>query len=206
MSVKDGLSAISNDVLADVQKEAEEILLSAKNDAKQALKTAKQQADKNYQRVINQEAVKTEAEKRRIISVTEVEMRNCLLQVKEELVDAAFEKTLLKLKEFASSDEYHRYLLKLIREVAKEMNQKSLVIQVNARDKAWLTEEELGQVSKKLKCVLKILDQTGDFIGGFKTQTLDGKIAYDNTIDNKFEELKPQLRVELAKIMFKEES
>jgi len=206
LSIKDGLSAIANDVLADVQKEAEAKLVAAKNDAKEALKAAKQQADKNYQAVVNQESIRAEAEKRRITSVTEVEVRNYLLQAKEELVDAAFEKTLSKLKEFAVSDEYHRYLIKRIHEVSKELNQKSLVMQVNARDKAWLTEEELSQLSKKLKCELKILDQTGDFIGGFKTQTEDGKIAYDSTIDSKFNELKPQLRVELAKVMFKEES
>jgi len=206
LSIKDGLTAISNDVLADVQKEAEALVLTARDNAKEALKSAKQQADKNYQNVINQAAGRAEAEKRRIASVTEVEMRNYLLQTKEELVDAAFEKTLLKLEEFATSEEYHRYLLKLIREVAKGLSQKSLVIQVNARDKAWLTEEELDSISKKLKCQLKILDQTGDFIGGFKTQTLDGKIAYDSTIDNKFNELKPQLRVEIAKILFREES
>jgi vacuolar-type H+-ATPase subunit E/Vma4 len=90
--------------------------------------------------------------------------------------------------------------------VAKQLEQKSLVIQVNAKDKEWLTQEELDRISQKLNCELKLLDETGDFIGGFKTQTVDGKLTYDSTIDNKLSELKPQLRVELAKIMFKEET
>ena len=205
MSVKEGLSAISNEVLADVQKEAEAIVLTAKNDAKEALKQAKQQADKNYQTVLNQAAARAEAEKRRIASITEVEMRNFLLQAKEELVDAAFEKALVRLKEYVATEGYHRYLLKLLREVAKQLGQKSLVIQLNVKDKEWLTQDELNRLSKKINCELKILDETGDFIGGFKTQTVDGKITYDSTIDNKLTELKPQLRVELAKIMFKEE-
>jgi vacuolar-type H+-ATPase subunit E/Vma4 len=51
-----------------------------------------------------------------------------------------------------------------------------------------------------------LLDETGDFIGGPKAQTLDGKLTFDGTIDNKLNELKPLLRVELAKIMFKEET
>ena len=206
MSVKEGLPAIASEVLAEVQKEAESIVLTAKNDAKEALKAAKQQADKNYQSVLNQAVARAEAEKRRIASVTEVEMRNFLLEAKEELVDAAFDKALVKLKEFAATVEYRRYLLKLIREVAKGLGQKSLVIQVNAKDKAWLTQGDLDRISKKLNCELKLLDETEDFIGGFKTQTADGKITCDSTIDNKLYELKPQLRVELAKIMFKEEN
>ena len=49
MSVKDGLSAIANEVLEDVQKEAEAIILAAEKEAKETLKTAKKQADQNYQ-------------------------------------------------------------------------------------------------------------------------------------------------------------
>ena len=37
MSVKEGLSAIANEVLTDVQKEAKAIVLTAKNDAEEAL-------------------------------------------------------------------------------------------------------------------------------------------------------------------------
>jgi V/A-type H+-transporting ATPase subunit E len=206
MSVKEGLPAIANEVLVEVQKEAESIVLTAKNDSKEALKVAKQQADKNYESILSQAVARAEAEKKRIASVTEVEMRNYLLQAKEEMVDAAFEKALVRLKEFVATEEYQHYLLKLIREVAKELGQKSLLIQVNAKDKAWLTQEDLDRISKKQNCELKIMDETEDFIGGFKTQTFDGKITYDSTIDNKLYELKPQLRVEIAKIMFKEET
>jgi vacuolar-type H+-ATPase subunit E/Vma4 len=103
-----------------------------------------------------------------------------------------------------TTEEYRRYLLKLIKEVAKGLGQKSLAIQFNTKDKSWLTQEELDRLSKKLNCELKILEETEDFIGGFKTQSIDGKITYDSTIDNKLNELKPELRVELAKMMFKE--
>jgi vacuolar-type H+-ATPase subunit E/Vma4 len=53
---------------------------------------------------------KAEGEKRKIASVTEVELRNRLLQTKENLVDEAFEKGFGKLKSFAQTDEYHTYL------------------------------------------------------------------------------------------------
>ena len=58
MSIKDGLSAITNEVLGDVQKEAEAIILAAEKEAKETLKAAKEQADKNYQAIINEAKVK----------------------------------------------------------------------------------------------------------------------------------------------------
>ena len=205
MSVKDGLSAIANEVLGDVQKEAEAIILSSQNQAKETLKVAKQQADEKYKTMINQATAKAEGEKRKIASVTEVEMRNRLLQSKEELVDIAFDKALARIKEFAATEEYHSYLLKLIKEVAERIGQKKLTMQVNAKDKAWLTQDTLNHLSKKLNCELTLLDQTEDYIGGFKIQTVDGKITYDSTLDNRLEELKPVLRVEVAKILFGKE-
>lgn len=206
MSVKDGLSAIANEVLGDVQKEAEAIISSSQNQARETLKVAKKQADEKYQTIISQAAAKAEGEKRKITSVTEVEMRNLLLQSKEALVDVAFDKAVGEIKEFAESEEYHRYLLKLIEEVAKGIGYDSLVLQVNARDKAWLTKDTLNKISKKLNVQLTILEQTEEYIGGFKIQTEDGKITYDSTIDNKLKELRPILRVEVAKVMFGKEA
>ena len=206
MGVKDGLSAIANEVLDDVQKEAEAIILSAEKQSKETLKTEKEQAVQNYQTLIDQAKTKAEGERRKIASVTEVEMRNRLLQTKEGLVEVAFDKALIKLKDFVATEEYHTYLLNIIKEVAKNLDQKNLVVQVNAQDKDWLTQDMLDRLSKKLHFELKLSEQNEDFIGGCKIQTLDGKITFDNTIDNRLKELKPTLRVKVAKILFDEEA
>jgi vacuolar-type H+-ATPase subunit E/Vma4 len=206
MSRKNGLSAIANEVLGDVQKEAEAIILAAENEAKETLKAAKEQADQSYLTMINQATEKAEAEKRKIASVTDVEMRNRLFHAKEDLVDLAFEKVVSRLKDFARTERYRNYLLKLVEEGARKIGQKNLAVQVNAADKTWLTQDSLNRLSKKLDCELKLLDQTVDCIGGCKIQTIDGRISYDGTLDNKVQELKPVLRVEVAKILFQTET
>ena len=204
MDVKNGLVAIAGEVLGDVQKEAEAIILNAKEEAKKSLQMAKEQADQNYQSLVSGAKVKSEAERKRIASLTEVEIRNRLLQTKEELVDATFEQALLQLKDFVDTERYQTYLIRLIKEAAKKIGSKNLVIQVNAKDKAWLTEENLKGLSKKLQLNLKLSNQTQECIGGCRIQTEDGKVTYDSTIDNRLQELKPTLRTEVAKILFEE--
>lgn len=206
MDVKAGLVAISGEVLGDVQKEAEAIILGAENEAKKVLQTAKEQADQEYLTIVNQAKVKAEGERRRIVSLTEVEVRNRLLQTKEELVDAAFEKSLGLLNDFVETERYHDYILELIEEAAQKIASKTIVIQVNAKDKAWLTQDNLNRLSKKLQVDLKLSDQTEDFIGGCRFQTEDGKVTYDRTIDNRLQELKLTLRMEVAKILFGKEA
>lgn len=206
MSIKDGLLAITNEVLKDVQEEAQAIILKAENEAKQILKTAKEQADQNYQTIITQAKGKADNERRKIASLTEVEVRNRLLQMKEELVEAAFEKTIIKLEKFTASEEYKDYLVNLIEKAAKQIKSKNLFVQVNVKDKTFLKETALNTLSKKLNCKLTFSDKTEEFIGGCKIATEDGKITYDSTIDSRLRELKPALRVELAKILFGKEA
>jgi V/A-type H+-transporting ATPase subunit E len=204
MTVKDGVSAIANEVLGDVQKEAEAILIAAENDAKEILKAAKEQASQTYKAIISQANSKAETEKRKIASVTEVEMRNYLLQTKEDLVDVAFEQAHEKLEHFVKTNKYHTFLLNLIKDACERIGQKKLVVQVNARDEGWLTQDMLKNLSNELNCDLMLSDKTGSYIGGCIIQTADNKVIYDVTIDNRLQELKPVLRVEIAKILFGE--
>ncbi len=204
MGVKDGISAIAKVVVDDVQKEAEALILAAEQEAKATLKSSKEEADRNFKAVIAKAEANIEAEKRKIASITEVEIRNRLLQTKEDLVDTAFEKSLTKLKAFVGSDEYHDYLLKNMQNAIERIGQKDLVIQVNANDRDWLTQDVLKRLSKKSHCELRLSEKNGNFIGGSIIQTEDEKIIYNVTLDNRLQELKSVLRVELAKTLFGE--
>jgi vacuolar-type H+-ATPase subunit E/Vma4 len=203
-NIKEGLSAIAREVLSDMQRETEALIRASEKDAKRILRAAKEDADKSYSAILDEATAKSEAEKRRMAALTEVEMRNILLQTKELLVDMAFEKAWTKLNAFIKTEGYHRHLLKLIESTAKEIGSKNLIITVNARDKAWLTKVQLSRLSKRLNSDLTLSDETGDYVGGCKIETLDGKIVFDNSIDNRLQELKPALRVEVAKILFGE--
>ena len=204
-NVKDGLSAIAAEVLEDVRKEAETLILNAQAEAKETLRTGKEEADKAYTTIMKGAQVKAEAEKRRIQSYTEVEVRNRLLQIKEKLVDTTFEKASVKLGEFAKTEEYHDYLEKFIVEAAKKVGSKSLIVHVNAADKTWLERKTLADLSKKLHADLELANENEECMGGCKIRTADGKVIYDNTLENRLRQLKPELRLKAAKILFEQE-
>jgi vacuolar-type H+-ATPase subunit E/Vma4 len=203
--IKQGLASIANEVLEDVRKEAEALLLSAEKEAKENLKTAKAEADQTYEGILTEAAAKTETEKRKIASRTQVDLRNRLLQAKAELVDAAFNKALTRLSAFAQTENYRRLLVKLIQEAATSLQSKNLTLYVNAKDKAWLTVGKLNGLSKKFNVELKLAEQTEDFIGGCRVRTADGKVFYDNTLENRLQQLKPTLRLEVATTLFGKE-
>lgn len=206
MSVKSGVEAIANEVISDVQKEAEAAISAAENEAKETLRAAKEQADRVYREILVEANRKAEAEKRKIASVTEVDLRNQLLQVKEDLVDEAFQKVIVKLKEFTQTPDYPSFLLKLVKDIARQMDQASLEVEVNAKDQAILTADALKKISQKTGVKLKLSQSTSSYIGGCKVQSEDGRIVYDGTLDNRLAVLKPELRAKIAKSLFGEKT
>jgi V/A-type H+-transporting ATPase subunit E len=206
VSVKSGVAAIADEVIGDVQKEAEAIIASAENEAKETLRVAKEKADQMFAALLGEANQKSDSEKRKIASVTEVELRNQLLASKEALVDEAFTKATQALKAYVQTDEYPAHLLKLLTSIAQRMEQPVLIVEVNAKDQAILTPDALKKAGKTAKTELRLSDQTPNILGGCRVQTEDGKIVYDGTLDNRLQELKPELRAQIAKSLFGETS
>ncbi len=205
-NVKEGLSAIAREVLEDVQREAEALIASAEKDAQRTLRAAKDEAEKNYQATVDLGTAKAEAEKRKNMSLTEVDIRNRLLQTKETLVDKALQTAQERLSAFTKTKRYHTYLLELIEGTAKKIRSKSLIISVNATDRAWLAQGEFKKLARKLHLELTLAEKAETVMGGCKIQTADGKIVADNTFDNRLQELRPTLRVEVARVLFGKEA
>ncbi len=154
---------------------------------------------------MNEAKTKAGSERKKIESLTEVETRNRLLRKKEQLVNDTFDKALQQLIAFTKTEEYHDYLVDLIRETATKLNSKNVILRLNAEDKRRLTKKDLTRISEKLGVQLKLSETAEDCIGGCRLQTPDKKVLYDNTIENRLQQLKPYLRVEVARILFGKE-
>jgi V/A-type H+/Na+-transporting ATPase subunit E len=206
MRIKDGLSAITSEVLEDVRKESEAIIRNAELEAKENLRVGKEEADKAYQSIIDEATKKANEEKRKRASLTDVEIRNRLLQTKEELVETAFEKAVMKLGEFTKTKAYHGFLLELIEKTAKRLGEKKIIIKVNSQDRVWLSQGSLKSISKKLNMDLDLATENENSLGGCIIQTIDEKIFLDNTLDSRLRRLKEELRSKVAKILFSMEA
>jgi V/A-type H+-transporting ATPase subunit E len=207
VKIKNGLAAIANEVIGDVLKEAENAITKAQADAEHSLRMAKAEADQIYKTTIEEALAKTEIEKRRIASLTEVELRNQQLQFKEALVNDAFRKANERLEEFAVSSRYQEYLVGLIESTIKKIGSNDLTLFLNQKDKSWVTIDLLQKrLGTKSKINLMIAEETEQFLGGCKIQALGGKLSLDNSFDNQLQNLRTTLRVDVSRILFEKET
>jgi len=203
-SVKEGLVAIASEILEDVKREAEKLVHDAERAAEEILRRAKENAEKIRGQLIAEAKRQGELERRKILSQAEMEMRTRTLQVKEELVNEAFQRALTRLKEFTQTEGYHACLLKLIQEASERVNSKDLVVYVNPRDRRWLLNVGLDELCKRFNKRLKLADETISCLGGCIIRSPDGRLSYDNTLEKRLERLRDILRVQVARILFGE--
>lgn len=201
-SVRKGLVAIASEVLDDAKKEAEKLIRNAEQKGKEILRKAKEEAEKMRAELLAQAKRKGQEEKRKARSLTEVETRNRLLEVEEELINVAFDKAFIHLNEFVQTESYHDCLLQLISEAVNKIGSDTLIVCVNSKDREFMSQGGLDKLSEQLGVKLVLANETENCIGGSIVRTSDGTMSYDNTLESRFKRLKPVLRIRIAKMLF----
>ena len=204
-SIKKGLVDIATEILEDIKNDSELIIRNAENKAEEILKATKAEAEKRHARLLAEAKEKSEIEQKKTQSLTIIEIRNRRLKVKEEYINAVFDKALVRLKQFAESESYPSNLLVFIEEAAKKIESDRLIVYVNSKDREWLAKGKLDEHSGKLGVKLTLANKTENCLGGCIVKTPDRKLSHDNTFEKRLEALKPILRIEIAKILFEKE-
>jgi vacuolar-type H+-ATPase subunit E/Vma4 len=92
------LESILKHILDEAGLEREKIIQEAKSQHKLLLQEAGQEAEKFYQEMLAREKARYEAEKQKLIVNARLGAKRDLLAVKQELIDAVFEKVKSQLK------------------------------------------------------------------------------------------------------------
>jgi V/A-type H+-transporting ATPase subunit E len=191
-SIKQGLTAIANEILEDVKLDSEKIIRDAESKASKILRDAKEEAKK-----------KSELEKKKLESLTIIEIRNRYLKVKENYIKDVFVQAFERLKIFVESENYSSWLLVAIEKAVKEFDSTQPTIYLNPKDLKLVKNENFNRLAKKLK--INFANETLNKLGGFIIETPDGKLSLNNTFENRLESIKSDLRNEIAKILFQME-
>ena len=200
-----GLKSIAKEILEDAEKEAETLILRAETQAERILEDARKEAEKRYNQIISENEERMRAEEEQMTPLFELEAKNRMLKVKEELIEEVYNSVLDRLRQYTPTEDYMNCLLKLISEASREIPSNELKIQLNEKDYERLTEELLLNFSRKIGVKLTKSEKRINCIGGVIVTSPDGKIIIDNTFENRLRTLKNALRTKIAEILFQGE-
>jgi V/A-type H+-transporting ATPase subunit E len=144
-----------------------------------------------------------------IISEAKMKSRRMELEAREEVIEDAFNKSLNKLEEIASSDseEYKESLKNIITEAASEIGGGELVVLLKESDAAKIKDSITaisGDVATKTgKETTLEIGESIRTIGGAVVKTKNGDIEVNNTIEARMLRFKKDLRSKVAAVLFK---
>ena len=162
------------------------------SEAKKTLNDSLPMLEDEYEAIISDGKKEADKIEKQIIGSADLEARNKSLLLIQESTEKVLEKAKEKVASMDRNSEYSNLIIKLLNEATAALNTTDVIVYTNSKDK-----DVVKSAAKKITGAELSNDQI-DCMGGVKVTSKDGSMSFDNTIDARFELLKPLIRKDIA--------
>ena len=193
------------DILRKIRSEAEakadEIIHNAENERENILKKAEEEAALLKEKLLKEGKDSAAQERKREITMTNLEAKKNILAIKQKLIEEAFERALNSLYSFPA-EEYRNAIKKML--ISAVVSGEEEII-VSVADKEKLTSVFIAEVNEALKKKgkkgnLRLSSEERNIRGGFILR--DGRKEINLSFDSLIEEKRDELEESLIGIIF----
>ena len=210
-----GVDKIISHIETEVEKEISETLLKVREEAEIITKAAQEKAKRETERVLSNGKRVASLEGQKIIAEARINVRRERMDSQEESIVTSFtaaQKALEELAEKGKRDKlrYKDIMFNLIVSASEIVAGNKLELVFNKRDSKTFNKETLKEARESIKertgreTSLSLTDDTIQCIGGVVVRDLENQVEIDNTLETKLNQLKDNLRVDVAKILFED--
>ncbi len=197
------LDNLTSKIIKDAEVKKIEILNEATVKADEIIKKKTEEANKKASSILEKAEMESKTIKERIISKTDLEIRNKKLLAKQQVIEKVFETAKEKLKSM-NAEEFTKFIKNSIMALNIDGDEEIII---NPVDREKLPEKFLAEVNKSLISKGKL----GNLKFNVKTHEIDGGfilskngIEINNSFDELVNSLKYELEYEVGKILFTE--
>jgi V/A-type H+-transporting ATPase subunit E len=208
-----GVDKMISHIEAEAEKEISETLLKAREEADAIKKAAQEKARRETERVLSNGKRVASLEGQKIIAEARINVRRKRMDSQEEAIVASFDAAKKALEELAEKGKrdnltYKDIMFNLIVSAAEIVAGNKLELVFNQRDSKTFNKEMLREARESVKkrtgreISLSLTDDTIQCLGGVVVRDLEKQVEVHNTLETKLNQLKENLRVDVAKILF----
>ena len=197
MSKKLSNENVLEDVSKDFEKLVESILKTGLDEASKIISNSEIQSKNQEQEIESQQSKEFDIKSGQIIGAAEMESRNSNLLLLEKNINKVFTAALKGL----SSDKgknYPKSLELFINEGLNTIDDSDVVVSCNKKDSS-IVKDIIGQISSKSKKSITLSDTYITTSGGVIVSNADSTVIVNNTIEDRLERMKAELRTDVAK-------
>jgi vacuolar-type H+-ATPase subunit E/Vma4 len=200
-------SRIKDEIEAKANTTAENVIKQAKEEAKEILKTAKDQSIKSKNDIL----LKSEREANNIkvqnISRKKLSLKMDFLEVREQVFDEIYIEARSKIQTYTNSDEYRTYLIELLEVSGNSIGGGKLNLQVRKEDKSVFSKDVISDITAKVanftgqETHISLDKSDLKTLGGLMLVREDTKLFVDNTFEKRLERSNDDIRIQLSDLI-----
>ena len=196
MSKKLSSENILDDVSRDFEDVIESILKTGLEEANKIIEESSTKSKNEEHDIESQQSKEFDIKSRQIIGTAEMECRNSNLLLLEKNINKVFSAA---LKELASDKgkNYPKSLELFINEGLDSIDESEILISCNKKDVS-IVGGIIDKISSKSKKTLQLSDEYLTTAGGVIVSNTDSSVVVNNTIEDRLERMKAELRTVIA--------
>ena len=178
-----------------LEKNRSQLLESLKlsfSESQQQLSGSLPELEKEYERILSEGQKEAEKIEKQIVGSSDLEVRNKALLLVEEHTSMVFEKAKEQIKNTKRDSNYSNLISTLLTEATEALGTSEITVFTNSTDKD-IVQSAISKISGA-----DLSSEQIDCMGGVKITSKDGSMTFDNTIDARFERMKPLIRKNIA--------
>ncbi|HEV51377.1 MAG TPA: hypothetical protein ENO31_02435 [Thermoprotei archaeon] len=180
--IEGDLSSLYNKIVSDAISQYDSALDSALADAKSVLERVYKQLASNLSEKKREIGLKADAEERKALSLASMEVKNELIQAREDARSRLRSALVEKIKAFVSSQDYRGFLSRCLVDGISAIGSKEVIIYCRSSD-----VDYLERAAKKLGAEADFHEK--DIIGGVQLASKDGLLSVDYSLESMIDEI-----------------
>jgi V/A-type H+-transporting ATPase subunit E len=178
-----------------LEKTEKNILVNLENsfsDAKNTLDNSIPKLEQESDKIISDGKKEASKIEKQIIGSSDLDVRNKQLLALEVAIDKVFTKALDQIANADRSADYSNLMRTLLDESTKTLGTTEVIVSTNSKDKDLIRSLLSNYPGAELS------SETINCLGGVIVKSKDGAMKFDNTIDARFQRLKPLIRKQIS--------
>ena len=202
-SLDENIESLSRAMIGEAKAEAEQITASAQAKADEIRQRARQQAD--GERAVILDRARQEAERLRgqVVATTQMKARTIELEHREKLLDSVFDAARKQLSSIEQWSDYNQIAHKLLQEAIQQLGASKIQVRTDEQTQKALAKQGLEQLSTELSTEIILGKPLSQGLGVI-SETVDGHLQYDNTLETRLDRLQNGLRSPVYRILIGE--
>jgi vacuolar-type H+-ATPase subunit E/Vma4 len=204
-ATEENIEPLTRAIMKEAEVDAQQIRDEARGRADEIRQRARAEAEKVRREILDRAQQEADRARSQTLASAQLKARTMQLEHREKLLDRVFQAAKEKLGEIQKRPDYDQLAAQLLREALTQLRVNKAEIHADPATRQLLERKALQDISSELQGQYTLVDNL-DGGRGVVVDAAEGKLHYDNTLENRLQRLQSSLRAPVYKVLMGEKS